>query len=338
MQDVLTLTPGGLPLGVSLGFTAASVVCDNYTSNYLTLPDAGKTIPPWTYGAVVALPPGTRRALATLTPTVPAVPGPPVPVIQASLTWTDVPLPADPGHLLQQSQYAQQNVFQSVQATVANPSVTVDNVPVPAGTQAIGFIIDQINNSLPTTVTIIGDQTGHTYINAVSPVAADSLQVAPAALQDTTVQLSVTAPVASTSLVHFLAIPYPLVTFVRTVTGQALNVNSLTPAAWQVPNQGPLRIASGMNSGADATLVAAATGVTLRLFDCNIAFDGVSANSTVTLEDSNGGLLHDFETGVQVPAPFHGGGVALPIGLGVKLHNFAAAAMVVRGSLLYSTA
>lgn len=104
-ENVLTLAPGDRPLNQSLGFGARSVVVDNLTASYVQLPDTGKSVPPWVYGAVVSLPLGINRARASLLATVPAVPGPPVPPSLAvcTMTWTDVALAPSPGHLLQQS-------------------------------------------------------------------------------------------------------------------------------------------------------------------------------------------------------------------------------------------
>lgn len=132
-QLVTTLTPGGQPVAQTLGFTALSAIVANYTSSYLSLPDTGANpVPPWTYGAVIPLPPGIRQASASLLPTVPATPGPPVPQQQASITWTDQNLLADPGRSLQQSQNPRSwDWFVNHQAnpTDVNPAVSKAGVP-----------------------------------------------------------------------------------------------------------------------------------------------------------------------------------------------------------------
>ena len=96
-QQTLKLTPGGPPLAQSLGFSCVSVIVDNDTGLYVSLPDAGRVIPPWVHGAVVTFDVPVRTARGALMATNPTVPGPPVPVTQAVLTWTDDPLASNPG-------------------------------------------------------------------------------------------------------------------------------------------------------------------------------------------------------------------------------------------------
>lgn len=136
-QDVRTLTPGGLPLAASLGFGARSVTIDNFTSSFVRLPDVGIDVPPWVYGAVVRLSPPTNKARASLVATVPAIPGPPVPTSQATLTWTDAELAPDAGHLLQQSTVSQPQELGDVVGSVG--TVTTATFSLPAGTQSIAF-------------------------------------------------------------------------------------------------------------------------------------------------------------------------------------------------------
>jgi hypothetical protein len=206
-QEVLTLVPGGQPLAQSLGFDAAAVVCDNYTSSYLTLPDVGKTIPPWTYGAVVALPSGVRRASAKLTATTPAIPGPPVPASQATLTWTDQPLPADPGHLLQQSQYGSQVVIATVQGG-ANATVGPTNIAVPAGTMSIGYLVrSDAGNDTPQTVTIQGHQSKNVYASATPLGNTGGAQWFPFSASDTSVDVTLLTNASSPSAIDVLVSP-----------------------------------------------------------------------------------------------------------------------------------
>ena len=141
IQSVLTLVPGGPALAQSLGFDARTVIVDNFTSSYVQLADAGKTIPPWTYGAVVAFAVPENTARAKLVSVTPAPAGPAVPVVQAVLSWTDVALPPDPGHLLQQSSYAQQQSVPGFPIVVPQDGNSHDlgTVNVPPGTHAIGF-------------------------------------------------------------------------------------------------------------------------------------------------------------------------------------------------------
>lgn len=162
-QAVLTLTPGGAPEVQSLGFPARSVIVDNYTSSYVQLPDVGKTIPPWVYGAVV--PVQTNIARASLIPTVPAIPGPPVPISQCTLTWTAAVLPASAGHLLQQSQYSPISTIGTI-TTVGNGDTVTKTFPVPAGSLGIGFIVSSASGFfVPASVTTKGDVSNDGYVS-----------------------------------------------------------------------------------------------------------------------------------------------------------------------------
>jgi hypothetical protein len=215
VQIVLTMTPGGQAMGQSLGFTAATVVVDNFTSSYVQLTDVGKTIPPWTYGAVVPLPDGIRQADATLAPTVPAIPGPPVPKVQAVLTWTDQALPADPGHLLQQVTTQQETVLGTVHAG-AGASATKD-FAIPAGTLAVGYVAyTGAGLSTAAAVTITGDQTGVQYFLVASAAGSDGLQSVPVDATDTsvTVLLDQTSS-GSAATIDVLAWPVVPVVVVR---------------------------------------------------------------------------------------------------------------------------
>jgi hypothetical protein len=223
-QSVLKLTPGGRPLGVSLGFAARAVVVDNYTSSYVVLPDAGKTIPPWTYGAVVTLPPeGIRQARASLVPTVPAVAGPPVPVSEAALAWTDQLLSADPGHLLQQSQYGVQQIIGTLSA--ATGAVATGTFNVPAGTQAIGFMVYG-TVGVPQLVSLQGHTTGGTYLSATNPPPTGGPQMALFSSSDTQVDVSMTAIAVGSSKIDVLASPLLPVVDVLTAAGVVLPVQT----------------------------------------------------------------------------------------------------------------
>jgi hypothetical protein len=113
------------------------VTIDNFTSSFVRLPDAGVDVPPWVYGAVVKLFPPTNKARASLIATVPAIPGPPVPSQQATLTWSDADLASNSGHLLQQSTVSQPQELGDVVGAVG--TITTSTFALPAGTQSIGF-------------------------------------------------------------------------------------------------------------------------------------------------------------------------------------------------------
>lgn len=247
-QEVLTLAPGGQALAQSLGFEAATVTVDNYTNSYVTLTDVGRTIPPWLYGAVVPLPPGITRATAKLTATTPAIPGPPVPLSQAVLTWTDAVLPPDPGHLLQQVTTQQQTVIGTITAGVG--ATVSQDFAVPAGSLAIGFAVrsqtDPTGGSFdtPQLVEIIGDQTNQVYFDTGAATNTSVLS-APLDTSDTSVTCNVKGSGAHRSQVDFLAWPVLPVMSVRQnpgdtalnavllETGTSIAIDTDNPAAGQ---------------------------------------------------------------------------------------------------------
>lgn len=327
-QSVLTMTPGGLALGQSLGFTAAAVVVDNYTSNYLTLSDVGKTIPPWTYGAVVPLPDGIRQANAVLTPTVPAIPGPPVPKQQAVLTWTDEQLLANPGQLLQQSQYGVQNVLGTV-AGGANSTAGPTSFAVPAGTMSIGYMVrnDQ-SRGTPQKVTIVGDQSNSTYVAEVPIGAIGGPIWVPFAASDTSVSVTVTTNASSASAVDVLASP----------NIEAVDVREPTPAPWQSPNLRPIRFA-GTFPTTQATareLVFGSGAQRVWIFDLSLTWDTTTATSSLHLVDgppgnpSAGTVFADMSMVPLSPQPFRLGG---PLTAGNSLFAYSDSAVVARGWL-----
>lgn len=52
MPERVVETPSGTKVNIGLGFTARSIVVDNWTNQYVRLPAAGQTILPYTVGAV----------------------------------------------------------------------------------------------------------------------------------------------------------------------------------------------------------------------------------------------------------------------------------------------
>lgn len=351
-QEVLQLVPGGKPLAQSLGFTAATVIVDNLTSSYVTLGDVGKTIPPWTYGAVVALPPGLRRATASLTPTTPAIPGPPVPVSQVTLTWTDQVLSASPGHLLQQVTTQQQNVLGTVPAN-AGTSTTKD-LPVPAGTLAIGFsTYGGAGLSTAAAVNITGDQTGINYFVAASASASDGVQSVPFDVTDTsvTVILNQTSSVANAKIdvLAWPALPavivkqnqggLPIGVFLERSDGVAIDVDQpsgvelelgvslfrATPNSYQVVNVNGSIGSGGIASGATLTVIAAG-GASVRTRLRKPEFELVAAANSIVQVECPAGTARAVVNGavaqrVNLDFDYLDCGLAA----GVALHNTGAA-------------
>lgn len=102
-QQVFSLSAGQTLSPTAVGFTVRSVVVDNYTDNFVLIPDAGVTLAPWTIRVVVSMPPGIVRATASLVSVPHPIPGVDVPQPLCYMTWTDETLLVSSGHLLQQS-------------------------------------------------------------------------------------------------------------------------------------------------------------------------------------------------------------------------------------------
>lgn len=351
MQSVFNVAPGGSLPRQGLGFAAAAVVVDNYTPNYIVITDAGKTIPPWVYGAVVALPDGTTTAAASLKATTPAIPGPPVPVSQVTLTWTDQALPASAGHLLAQASYSNQQVI----ATVSAPAGQARNqdVPVPAGTQSIGYLVRTAGgNVVPAVVTIVGDQSGNEYAGATSPPATGGPQWASFALTDTTVLVDVTAA-GGPAQVDILASPLALSVDAAQSAGTAnavfltdnaavplflddLNTNKslgvslaqANPAPWQEPNLRPIRFVHTFPTTQAGALeiIAGVAGQAIRIWQLSLVWDATAAASSLHLVDAahgnpaGGTIVGDVSMVVSTPPPLGPGG---PLTVGNSLYAWA---------------
>jgi hypothetical protein len=223
METAKTLTAGSSTMNDGLGFLARAVRVDNLTPSYVRLADAAVDVPPWVWGAVVALPEGVRSARAQLVATTPAISGPPVPSQKATLTWTEDPLPAANGHLLQQSAYGVQQIIGTLSA--ANGAVATGTFSVPAGTQAIGFMVYG-TVGVPQLVSVQGHTTGGTYLSAINPPPTGGPQMALFSSSDTQVDVSMTAIASGSSKIDVVASPLLPVVDVLTAAGVVLPVQT----------------------------------------------------------------------------------------------------------------
>lgn len=364
-QVVTTLTPGGHALGQTLGFEAAAVICDNYTSSYLQLVDAGKTIPPWTVSAVVALPPGIRQANAKLVPTTPAIPGPPVPLSQATLTWSDAALPANPGHLLQQASFGQATLIDSaLGVTPGGGSVTHTGIAVPAGTQTLLLIgTDQTFNSGAGHVDLSGEVTNQTYSGSEpfptspSTVPIGGVLYFAAIPEDTTVRAVYDAVAAVRVNFWLFALPtVPAVSVINQVKATLMDslgfllstptevgvdpllgvtLSGANPAPWQAPDQIVFATRAGIGA---VTLIAGVAGKTVRLFGGVFDVPTAVAGSGSTLQDSTGVVLAAWDTTAVIRGqPLDFSGAPIVTGRGLQL-TVAGAAATARMGLAVSQA
>jgi hypothetical protein len=244
-QDVLTLTASAPSLGVSLGFEAAAVIIDNFTSEFVQLTDAGRTVPPWTAGAVVPMPAGIRNANAVLVATTPAVPGPPVPIVAATLTWTDEPLPAAAGNLLTQSVINQPQKLGTVVGSVGASTTQVFTLP--AGTQSVGFTTVQSGGgSLTGTASLTfedDNQTSESLYYQVNPVITNGWAFVPVSQLPTNaiaVVLDMTGMTGANGqfTTTVVALPYSAAVGVTTFAGASVAIK---------PSSGNLIMAVGDN-------------------------------------------------------------------------------------------
>lgn len=372
-QSVLSLTPGGRALNQLLGFDAAAVIVDNYTSSYVVISDAGKTVPPWTVSAVVQLGPGLSQARAQLQATTPAIPGPPVPLSQCTLTWTDTPLPADAGHLLQQVTTQQETVLGTIKAN-AGASAS-KQVSVPAGTLAIGYAVyGGTGLSTAASVTIQGDQTGVQYFLVASASRSNGVQSVGVDVTDTSVTVTLDQTTsASAAQIDVLAWPVvptvtvrqnqgdlPIGVFLERSDGVSIDVDNpaanqyelgvsmfrATPAPWQAAtNSATTRNAPGLAT--DFTIVAGVAGQKIYVHQVAINTN-VGNNWEVSLWDgaSAGGkkiadLFVSYATavGAQLPAVWDGKGRPLTAGNAlVGRQDTGAAGATIFGTYGYSQA
>jgi hypothetical protein len=293
-QSVLTLTPGGRPLAQNLGFEAAIVIVDNYTSSYVTLGDVGKTIPPFVYGAVVTLPPGLRRATASLTATTPAVAGPPVPLSQATLIWSDAALPADPGHLLAQTSFGLQPIVGTI-TTTGNGVPTSQTFAMPAGALGIQFICHGTSPFLvPNEVKVVGDVTGDAYLDALqsfAPFGADMARWIP---PDQNAICTVTDNGTNPARVTFVALWFSPTLNIRNSAGAPILVQSTNPQAWQRRAvDGQSVVANVAPGAASITIPAQGTGVSIIVNSALFTMDnrtGVAQVQGIRIWDGASGV------------------------------------------------
>lgn len=339
--QTLSLQPGGQALSQSLGFGAAAVIVDNYTSSFVRIPDAAVDVPPWCYGRVIVLPPGVGRATASLISVTPATPGPPTPLTQATLTWVDQALAPNPGVLMQGSSYDQPQLLASIPTPQSSPAT----VSVPEGTETIAWAVTNPSGLNTGTLKIQGVQSSRIYVNTAvngSSGAADSIASSDQFLvdpADTQLTITRTNSIGVVS-VDVWSIPAGSTTSVVPAKEATFPVQAVaTPAAWQAPNLAPIRIATTFpTTQAGATeLIAGFPGQAIRIFSLSGAWDASAAASSLHLVDAAHGspgagtIRGDLSQAVQSPPPL---GPLGPFTVGNSLYAFAdSGTPVLRGTL-----
>lgn len=277
-QDVRTLAPGDAPLGVTLGFGARAVQVNNFTSSYVRLPDAGVDVPPWVYGAVVVLSPSTNKARASLVPTTPAMPGPPVPIIQATLTWTDAPLTASAGHLLQQSTITQPQEIAALTLPGSNSSGTIS---LPVGTQSLA-IVTVVASGDTSSMSLVGTSSAFTYYSqALGSSAYEIIGVESAVDASLTYQIGHGAGAGASFFIT--ALPFPPPSFI------------MRTAPSYSAAQKPAPLNQNIGASSSFTWITPPAGRTLRLFTGFLHWRTATRGFGVIKGDGSTGQLQYYD-------------------------------------------
>jgi len=274
-------------LSAELGFLAASVVADNLTASWLSIPGAGRYVPPFTYGATFPLGAGVQVAQA-LWRTPPGITPPTAGAGQAQLTFTsDTLVPSNGQPVVIPSQQVPLPVASVILAT-NGASATVGQVVmglgagtnsvlqvlinVPAGANSLIICGNRIGASPGATqysVTVQGTTTNTLYVTEVGGAAGVSVTppvaciVSPSA--DPVVRVTITNQVAQTAASTFV--------IVASFGTQAVDVS---------PGGEPIAVA-----GANGNPVSTQVGTFGQTF---LGISGVNAAQTVTLTNPNPGV------------------------------------------------
>lgn len=266
-----------------LGFVANSAIVDNYTNAFVDVEGGNRSIPPFTWGAVVNVG-GTQVATAKLVQTTPASIGPAVPSQGCTIVYTDAVIAPQPGFPLSLNTFASQQLIDSFTQA---PNVVVNNrlYLLPAGTQSVRIQINQ--NAQPVAFAnfkVLGAGTGVVYIFPSSgsgtaggfdewfkPNPSDVIQGILFSL-DTTgsangVEVVITADTGSSFVVASLTGP-------GTSTAGPLLVENTTAALWQTfPGTSRIDVTS---TGVDVVAIAGVANKRLYLGPASI-FGGAAA-------------------------------------------------------------
>lgn len=154
----------GTTLSSDLGFLANTVVVDNLTASWLFMPNVGRFVPPFTYGATFPLGAGVQVAQA-LWRTPPGVTAPTAGTGQAQLTFTSAALPPSNGvPVIIPSQQVPLPV--SAVVSLSNPggsgsAATVGQTTINLGTtQASKVVVQYAVPAGANSLIIVGNATG----------------------------------------------------------------------------------------------------------------------------------------------------------------------------------
>ena len=158
-NQTFQLVKAGDVIDSQLGFSANSVIVDNYTNAYVRVTGAARDIPPNIFGAILPLN-GSQVAQASLVGGTIPIPGNSAPSAVATLTFLEEKLYADSGHMIQiVSETISKRIPFNPDGSLGGPGGSpILNVPtnstnnftmnLPVGAQAVSLIFDNPANVL----------------------------------------------------------------------------------------------------------------------------------------------------------------------------------------------
>ena len=337
-SQVFTLSASSPTLpATGLGFEARSVMVTNYTNQFVQLPDvsADASVPPFTFGAVIPLPPGIRQARAALVSTTPVVSTPPVPNSNATLTFVEAELPPDPGHLLAQSQFNLIQLLGSITAGAGGNKTTTFTLP--AGTQAIRIVPDAQSGFAPSQVIVQGGTTSNQYALLTGPLA-NAIYIIPVDVSiDTTLKIQLTSPVGGSSKIWVSATSVPESVSIIQLPNGVLNVfNSGFGAFWQAARL-TTDATGSIAAGATVTEIAGVASQFVYMHTINLDIDTASPGNDIYYLDGAGGTIIGRTSLVTTTPGYQDWkGRFLTLGNGFAIKNPNGGPVIVRGTLSYS--
>lgn len=311
--QTFVLDPVNIPeIAAQLNFDARAVQVDNYTNQYVYVPDAAKKVPPYCYGAIFPIN-GTQVGRAKLLGASLIESAPPTISADATLTFFGESLPPNSGMM--------------VQVTTNQPNNTIDTVtinsgPVP-GTVTKSYTLSDDTRSLvvvpnagggTNTVTITGNDTGFLYLNGVPTNGV----IAFTNIYDQ--HVTVVYHGSASSVQQFTLVGLPTEISVGSILGAVTVTSPAPPELWGKLSVGFTAAPGALNT--DFTVIPGIAGVTLYVHA--IVVDNNTGNNwEVDLWDgpSAGGLrvgrlstLFDTGVGIASPVNWDGKGRQLTVG------------------------
>lgn len=308
----------GMPLSSDLGFLANTVIVDNVTASWLFMPNAGRYVPPFTYGATFPLGAGVQVAQAAWR-TPPGVTAPTAGSGQAQLTFTDAVLAPSNGQPVvipsQQvvltpppqaswtvSQASPPNITGNLVSFTVGPSGPGSSIAgdfaVPAGTNSLiidgGTFSSNGSNQCTFSLTVTGKTTGTVYLAASSVVGTSQAPpqppfaciVSPAADPVVTVRVAVNALFSNNAVTGTFEIVASFGTQAVAVEGvSGATPIPVVPTAAQRPGTVPSTALASIGASATVTMISGFSLIANRvLYAASISAGfGAAANGGMKL-------------------------------------------------------